>query len=278
MENVIITGANSGLGYETALKIAESSDDFNVILACRSLEKAKSARESIISKSNNANVDVAQLDVSSLQSVRNFAENIEYDEIYALVCNAGISGNSVGLTDDGVDVVFATNHLGHFLLANLLLDKITDKIFAVSSDMHDPPRGIEWVGAEKLAYPDDKLAESPNRYSYSKLCNLYFVYELSKRTDILVNAFNPGMMDTNLMKINKAAKAFVKKSMPERVGDLETSSRALADLVVSDDLSVSGCYFDRSTNTKETSDLSYNAYNSKELWDFSQKITNLRDD
>ena len=272
MKNVIITGGNSGLGYETALKVAKSSDEFNVILACRNLKKAEKARKKIIEESGNPNIDSSELDVSSLSSVRNFAENLEYDKIYALLCNAGISGESTGLSEDGVDIVFATNHLGHFLLTNLLLDRITDKIFATSSDMHDPPRGIKWIGAQKLAYPDEKLAKSPARYSYSKLCNLYFVYELAKKTDISVNAFNPGLMKTNLMKINRLSTEFVKRTMPERLGDLKTSSDAYANLVIANDLSESGCYFDRSTNTKKTSDLSYDAYNSKELWDLSEKI------
>ncbi len=272
MKNVIITGGNSGLGYETAWKVANSSDDFNLILACRNLQKAEIARDRIIGETGNPNVDVAQLDVSSLSSVRNFTENLDYDEIYALLCNAGISGESTGLSEDGVDIVFATNHLGHFLLTDLLLDKITDRIFVTSSDMHDPPKGIDWIGAQKLAYPDEKLAKSPVRYSYSKLCNLYFVYELAKKTDISVNAFNPGLMKTNLMKINRLSIEFVKRSMPERLGDLKTSSDAYAKLVIETDLSESGCYFDRSTNTKKTSDLSYNDYNSNELWDLSEKI------
>ena len=272
MKNVIITGGNSGLGYETALKVAKSSNDFNVILACRNLEKAEKAREKIIQESGNPNVDAKELDVSSLSSVRNFAENLDYDEIYALLCNAGISGESTGLSEDGVDIVFATNHLGHFLLTNLLLDKITDRIFLTSSDMHDPPRGIEWIGARNLAYPDKKLAKSPARYSYSKLCNLYFVYELAPKTEISVNAFNPGMMKTNLMKVNRISTEFVKRTMPDRLGDLKTSSDAYAELVIKDDLSESGAYFDRSTNTKKTSDLSYDTNNSKELWELSEKI------
>ena len=274
MKNVVITGGNSGLGYETALKVAKSSDDFNVILACRNLEKAQSACENIIRESNNSNVDAVELNVSSLKSVKNFADNLKYDEIYSLVCNAGINGQSAGFSEDGIDIVFATNHLGHFYLTDLLMDRITDKIFATSSDMHNPPRGIEWIGAEKLAYPDGKLAKSPSRYSYSKLCNLYFIYELAKKTDILVNAFNPGMMKTNFMKVNKISTEFVKRTMPNRLGDLKISSDAYADLIISKELSKSGCYFDRSVNTENSSDLSYNSYNSRELWDFSEKIIN----
>ena len=275
MKNVIITGGNSGLGYETALKVANSSDDFNVILACRNLQKVGNARDRIIGETGNPNVDVAQLDVSSLNSVRNFAENLKYDEIYALLCNAGISGESTGLSEDGVDIVFATNHLGHFLLTNLLLDKITDRIFVTSSDMHDPPFEMEWIGARKLAYPDEDLSESTIRYMYSKLCNLYFTYELSKKTDLKVNAFNPGLMMTNFMKTRKPSIESVKQRMPDRVGDLKASSDAYADLVISNDLSESGFYFDRSTKTKKTSDLSYDAHNSKELWDLSEKIVRI---
>ena len=272
MKNVLITGANSGLGFETALKVAKTSNDYNLILACRNLDKAEKAQKEIIETSGNPNVDIFELDLSSLNSVRKFVETFPYDEIDTLVCNAGISSEPTGLTEDGIDIVFQTNHLGHFLLTTSLLDLVTNKIFVVSSDMHDPPGGIEWIGAEKLAYPDEKLAKDRKRYSYSKLCNLYFVYELAKKTDILVNAFNPGMMKTNFMKLNKLSTEFVKRKMPDRIGDLEKSSQALADLIVSDELSESGCYFDRSINIKETSDLSYDSNNSKELWDFSEKI------
>ena len=273
MKNILITGANSGLGYNTALKVAKTSDEYNIIMACRNLDKSKNAQKELIKDSGNLNIDLLQLDISSMQSVRDFADNLPYNDIDTLVCNAGISGKSVGLTEDGVDIVFATNHLGHFLLTNLLLDKIKSKIFVISSDMHDPPRGIKWIGAENIAYPDKKLAKSPKRYSYSKLCNLYFVYELYKKVDVSVNAFNPGMMRTNFMNVNSLAEKFVKKVMPKRLGDLDKSSTAICNLIVSNDLSETGSYFDRSTNTIKTSDLSYNAHNSQELWEFSEKIT-----
>ena len=275
MKNVIITGANSGLGFNTALKVAETSDEYNVIMACRNLDKARSAQKEIINSSGNSNVDLLKLDVSNMQSVKDFVNTFPYDSVDTLVCNAGIGSSAVGLTGDGVDIVFATNHLGHFLLTNLLLDLIDSKIFVVSSDMHDPPSGIDRIGAENIAYPDDSLKDSPLRYFYSKLCNLYFVYELSGRTDVLVNAFNPGMMRTNLMDIKDSAYEFVKNNMPNRLGDLDKSSSAFASLITCDSLSVSGSYFDRSVNTLKTSDLSYNQENREELWSFSEKILNL---
>lgn len=276
MKNVIITGANSGLGFETALKIAKTSDEYNLILACRNIKKAKLAQEKIISKSNNSNVEIMQLDTSDLNSIRKFAEDFKYAEIYALVCNAGINGMQSGITKDGFDVVFETNHLGHFLLTNLLLNKITNRIFVVSSDMHNPPSGLDWINPEQIAHPTEEVM--PKRYFYSKLCNLYFVYELARRTDLLVNAFNPGFMVTNFANVNKERVEFVKNNMPDRFGDLEKSSDALSTLITSESLTESGNYYDRSINHIKSSDLSYNTDNSKELWLFSEKATNLGDD
>lgn len=278
MRNIIITGANSGLGLETAKKIAKASNEYRLILACRNIGKGNEAKNTIISGSGNENISVMELDTSSLASVKSFAATYPkqgYGSIYALLCNAGVSGTHSGLTEDGFDVIFETNHLGHFLLTNLLLPYMDDDglIFATSSDMHDSPMGkMEWRGTEALAHPNAALAHESIRYSYSKLCNLYFVYELAERlssqgSNIYVNAFNPGLMKTNFMPLTKASMAFVKMSMPERYGDLDKSSTAYAQLVTEDGLvKESGLYYDRSIHAKRSSALSYNIENRKELW------------
>lgn len=278
MRNIIITGANSGLGLETAKKIAKASNEYRLILACRNIGKGNEAKNTIISGSGNENISVMELDTSSLASVKSFAATYPkqgYGSIYALLCNAGVSGTHSGLTEDGFDVIFETNHLGHFLLTNLLLPYMDDDglIFATSSDMHDSPMGkMEWRGTEALAHPNAALAHESIRYSYSKLCNLYFVYELAQRlssqgSNIYVNAFNPGLMKTNFMPLTKASMAFVKMSMPERYGDLDKSSTAYAQLVTEDGLvKESGLYYDRSIHAKRSSALSYNIENRKELW------------
>lgn len=278
MKNVIITGANSGLGFETAKKIANSGIEYRLILACRNVQKGEDAKKSIIAESGNENIVVMELNTASLDSVRRFAGEYEesgYGKIYALLCNAGVSGTNSGLTEDGFDVIFETNHLGHFLLTNLLLPWMEEEglIFATSSDMHDSPMGkMEWNSTETLAHPNAALAHESIRYSYSKLCNLYFVYELAERlrsqgSCIKVNAFNPGLMKTNFMPLTKASMAFVKMSMPERYGDLDKSSTAYAQLVTEDGLvKESGLYYDRSIHAKRSSVLSYNIKNRKELW------------
>ena len=283
MKNVIITGANSGLGFETAKKIA-AKPDYKVILACRNTEKAEAARKRIIDETGNSNTKTGKLDTSSLASVREFAKGITEsgEKIYALVNNAGISsmGNG-GFTEEGFGLVFATNYLGHFLLTQLLLPVMEDngRILNVSSDMHNPPGGLTWSGAESIAHPEEDDRKS---YSYSKLCMIYMTHELDQRLKaegkhITINSFNPGYMgDTNFMKAGKFGDLFVKLTMKDRYGNLSTSADALAKLVTEDLFAnVSGEYFDRSTETARSSELSYNSDHAKELWSVSMRYTGL---
>ncbi len=283
MKTIIITGANSGLGLETAKKVANNKD-YEIILACRNIDKGNNAKEEIVNITENNNIKVLELDTSSLESVRNFVQEFKKlnKKIYGLVNNAGISpmGHD-GLSVDGIEIVCATNYLGHFLLTNLLLPYMEEdgKIFNVTSDMHNPPGGIEWRDPELLFHP---IENDRRKYSYSKLCNIYFTYELDEilrkdNSNILVNAFNPGMMNTNFSggHNSKARTAMVKLTMPERLGDLDKSSTALSELVVNDKYKDSGKYYDRSTKYINSSELSYNVENRKDLWNKSVLITGL---
>ena len=286
MKTVVITGANSGLGFETAKKIAKNKN-YRVILACRNKEKANLAKVQIIKETENQNVFAMDIDTSSLKSVRNFVDEFKLlnTKLDVLICNAGISPMQSGTTDEGFELVFATNYLGHFLLTNLLLPYMSSgaRILNITSDMHNPPGGIEWIGAELLAHP---TADDRKKYAYSKLCNIYFTYELAARlkklgSKITVNAFNPGMMKTNFSAAprNRVQTAFVKMTMLERVGDLNKSSTALSEIAMKREFSsISGKYFDRSVNLKDSSELSYNEKNRLELWDKSVEWTNLQRD
>ena len=286
LKTIIITGASSGLGLETVKKISKNFNNYRIILACRNLQKASTKKEEIEKETQNKNLIVMEIDTSSLDSVRNFVKNYKkssYGKIYSLVCNAAIAGQSKGeKTKDGFDDIFATNHLGHFLLVNSLLPLMEEngRIIIVSSDMYDPPKlmhpNFEWIGAEKLAKTDEELSKSSVRYPYSKLCNVYFTYELLKRIGdkkVFVNAFNPGFMpETGLSggKITPENAKFIKEKFPERVGDLDKSSQALCDLITMKDFKANGEFFDRSTKSIKTSELSYNEKNAKELWDLSE--------
>lgn len=287
LKTIIITGCSNGLGLETVKKIAKNFKNYRIIMACRNLEKANSVKDEIAKESQNNNLIVMEIDTSSLESVKNFVTNYKnssYGKIYALVCNAGIGGHCSGKSKEGYDIIFATNHLGHYLLVNSLVPQMEEngRIVIVSSDMHDPPKDMvkekfEWIGAEKIAKPDDNLAKSFIRYSYSKLCNLYFTYEFKKRIKdkkILINAYTPGFIpETGLKGPNKIPPErikFLSERHPERMGDLDKSSQALCDIITMENLTNNGEYFDRSTKTIKTSELSYNEDNSKELWDLSE--------
>ena len=279
MKNVIITGANSGLGFETAKKIAKDKD-YRLILACRNAEKAGAAKDMIIAETGNEDVDYMILDTSLLSSVRAFADEYisKYGTVDVLINNAGISPmRESGTTDEGFEVVFATNYLGHFLLTQLLLPHFSTggRIINVTSDMHNPPGGIEWKGAEYLAHG---ALSDRKRYSYSKLCMIYFTLKLDeilkeRDSSVTANSFNPGFMAaTNFSggHADKVRALAVKTAMPDRYGELETSSDALSRIAVDSQFDgVSGQYFDRSTITKASSELSYHQENRDELWDKS---------
>ena len=189
-----------------------------------------------------------------------------------------------GITKDGFDIIFKTNHLGHFLLTNSLLSLMEEngRIFNVSSDMHNPlENNFNWIGTEKIAKPDSNLSKDRIRYSYSKLCKLYISCELKRKLEkenkkIFVNAFNPGFMENpNFAIIKPELVKFIKEKCPDRLGDIEKSSQALADLVTMENFNVNGAYFDRNTTPAESSELSHNEKNAKELWDISELYTKI---
>jgi NAD(P)-dependent dehydrogenase (short-subunit alcohol dehydrogenase family) len=299
---VIITGGNAGLGYECAKSIAKTEKDCFLVLACRNSEKAKTAVNTLINKTANHNITALELDLASLESVRNFAStfsNSDYPPLYAIVCNAGLQIiNGINYTKDGFEATFGVNHLGHFLLVNLLLEKLIDtgRIIYVSSDTHDPlqktgmPEPI-YDKAEFLAYPDKSnvTLSGTERYTTSKLCNIYCTYELDEkikyiRKNITVNAFNPGMMPgTGLARdYSLIAKLAWKYILPvltlfkRNVHTVSSSGRALASLVTNPKLeSVTGKYFD-GTRQISSSKLSYNIENRKDLWRSSIKLVQLK--
>lgn len=289
-KTIIITGGNSGLGFRCAQELARGDRNCRVILACRDPQKAERARAALAGETGGAHIEAMELDVASLASVRAFAER--YGELNrpldALVCNAGINGRQTGQTPDGFDIVFGTNHLGHFLLTHLLLRRMSPagRVVAVSSDMHCPPGGeLVWPGAAALAHPGEALRAQGIRYSFSKLCNLYFAYQLAERlagigSGITANAFNPGLMtDTNFAPDKSRFTESFLKSVSDRVGSLDQSGAALAQLITDPRFArVSGEYFDRGTEPKRSSPLSYNAQNALELWNASAASAALSPD
>lgn len=182
---IIVTGGNSGVGKATAAAAAASGH--SVVIACRSIEKAQRAAADMV-----GDVEVAQLDLANLTSVRAFAESVETLDV--LVNNAGVMGLPLTRTVDGFEAHMGTNHLGHFALTCLLGDKIKDRVISVASAMYHVAR----IHFEDLNWHTRKYSKTP-AYSESKLANLLFVHELASR-GIRAYASDPGMTDTGITR------------------------------------------------------------------------------
>jgi len=193
----VITGANSGVGFHAARILGSRGAE--LVLACRNLEKGEAAAQQLPGYAAGR-VVVRRLDVADLSSVRTFAADLaeEYDAIDVLVNNAGVLGAPFGLTVDGVETHFATNHLGHFALTNLLLPLIRDRVVVTSSREHR--RGE--LDLDDLAWERRKYRAFP-AYAQSKLADLLFMSELQRRltaagSGVRAVGAHPGSSTTNI--------------------------------------------------------------------------------
>jgi len=197
-----ITGANTGIGFEVARALA--GKNARVIIGCRSQAKAQQAKSDIEAEYKNADIDVVELDLSDLASIKTAAEKIQQEErLDVLINNAGIMVPPYELTKDGFESQFGVNHLGPFALSNLLLDKLNEtlgsRIVSTASMAHKYGKiNFDDINAKKK-YSSTKC------YAMSKLANLYFCYELQRRLTkakyktISVVA-HPGVADTELVR------------------------------------------------------------------------------
>lgn len=200
----VVTGANAGLGLETAAVLAERGA--RVVVAVRDLGKGETAVGEITRRTPNADVALQQLDLSSLASVRTAADELRaaYPRIDLLINNAGVMYPPKQTTADGFELQFGTNHLGHFALTGLLLDHLLQvegsRVVTVASIAHNIQAGIH--------FDDLQWERSYNRvaaYGQSKLANLMFTYELQRRlaatqTPTVAVAAHPGVSNTELMR------------------------------------------------------------------------------
>lgn len=200
--SVIITGGNAGIGKETAIDLARRGA--HVTIACRNPERGELALKEIKERSGSDLVSLKMLDLSSFSSIREFAEQINSDEssrIHTLINNAGVMMMPYQKTADGNEMQFGTNHLGHFLLTNLLLDKIKSsapsRIINVSSAAHNR-------GTIKLDdINSEKSYNKQGAYGQSKLANVLFTSKLHRmlseeNVDVSVFSLHPGVIVTEL--------------------------------------------------------------------------------
>lgn len=283
----IITGANSGLGYETSLALAQKGA--HVVMACRNPKKAEDAKADILKHAPGASVELAALDLGSLASIRAFSESFKAknNKLDILINNAGLMAIPKSKTVDGFESQFGVNHLGHFALTGLLLSHLLavpgSRVVNVSSQAHT---------AGRINFDDlngDKSYSRFGAYSQSKVANILFTRELNKRLDhagahVISVAAHPGMAATNLFSfgfgpLNSIAKFGVGLiGQSAAMGALPQLYAAVApDVVGGEYIGPRGGmrgYPARVTPTQYAQDDAVAA----RLWDVSEQLTSVRYD
>ncbi len=198
---IVVTGANSGLGLESARVFAQKGAI--VVMAVRNLEKGEAAKADILNTAPNATLDVMRIDNADLASVREFAEafKAKYDRLDVLMNNAGIMAIPRQETKDGFEMQLGVNHLAHFALTGLLLDVI---VKTPGARVHNVSSSANYMGS--INFDDVMLENDYSRwgaYYQSKLANVFFSYELNKRLqaagfDTISNSSHPGLVIGNL--------------------------------------------------------------------------------
>jgi len=281
----IITGANSGIGYESSLALAEKGATVN--MACRNVERGQHALEAIQHAVPSAHLQLMTLDLASLKSIHDFAETFkrQYQRLDVLINNGGTVVAAHHQTKDGFESQFGINHLGHFALTGLLLDVLlktpASRIVTVSSRMHTTGK-IAW---------DDLMSEQTynpmTAYRQSKLANLLFAFELNRRleakgTSTKSIAVHPGLArsswaDNNLEGVMK---------LLGNIMSLTYQNASMASLpllyAAVDSTAKSGGYYGPDHDTKgypveaQAGEVAYNEADAKRLWELSEKLTGVK--
>jgi len=242
----LITGGNTGIGLSTAIALAR--DGGRVHIACRSAAAGEAAVERIKAASGSADVRLLMLDLASLSSVRACAaEFLALDEpLHVLVNNAGVGGQR-GLSADGFELHFAVNHLGHFALTQLLLDRLAAsgpgaRVVNVSSEAHYNARGIDFEAVRRRT----ATFAGAREYAVSKLCNVLFTQELARRLDGTVTtsyALHPGVVASDIWRrVPRLARPFITRRMLTTEQGAVTSVYCATSPAVAGD---SGLFYDK---------------------------------
>jgi NAD(P)-dependent dehydrogenase (short-subunit alcohol dehydrogenase family) len=291
-KTAIITGASSGLGLECARALLRSDPSWHVVLPVRDTGRGA---EAVRQLDEPRRCTVMKMDLASLASVRAFVDDVRaanLPPLHAIVCNAGLQVSGIEWTEDGVEMTFGVNHLGHFALVQGLLDELTHpaRIVVVSSGTHDPSKhtGMPdpvYTSAAEIAQPrGDRPADGRRRYTTSKLCNVLYTYELDRRLGhggqgVAVNAFDPGLMPGSGLArdyppLQRLAWRYLLPALRVLPGvhSTRTSGRNLAALANDARFDgVTGEYFDGLRPIRSSAD-SYDRDKALDLWETSGRL------
>ena len=268
----MITGANSGIGKATAKALAKMNA--TVVMVCRNRERGELAQKEIIEETGNNNIDLLLCDLSSQEQIRNLASEFtnKYSVLHVLINNAGIMLKNRKLSVDGFEMNFAVHVLAPFLLTNLLLSILKksapSRIINVASAAHKRAKiDFDDLQSENKKYRLFKI------YGSSKLAELLFTYELSRRLEgsgVTANAVHPGVVNTNLGRDqSKFSQWFARKFFRSPEKGAETSIYLASSPEVE---GVTGKYF-IDKQPKQSSEESYNEDYAKKLWNVCVELT-----
>lgn len=276
-KTILITGANDGIGRATAERLAGRGA--HLVLACRDEVKAQQTAQAITEKTGNHHIDTLPLDLASFASIRAAADEFlaEHPKLDVLINNAGCYTDSLELTQDGYELQFGVNHLGHFLLTMALMPairccRLCSRVINVSSALHKKG-GVDF-GSLRGEH-GEKAYNGSKYYAQSKLANVLFTMELDRRfgEELTTNCLHPGVVGTRLA--NKKAGALTSTvwtmykpfaTPPEKGAD--TSVYLAMSPEVKD---VSGRYFDQHQCLQKPSSTARNEHLARRLWEYSEK-------
>ena len=274
---VIVTGANAGIGKETAFRLAEMGA--HVILVCRNEKKGIKALEEIREKTSNENLDLMICDFASLNSINDFVKSFKkkYKKLDVLINNHGTFSIRKALTEDGVETTFAVNHIGYFSLTLQLLDLLKASSYsrivnvASSSNYSVKSLNIGDYNCEKRKY---KMMDA---YAESKLYNIMFTFLLSEKlkgTGVTANSLHPGYVKTNL-GLNHFLLRLIAPLVKAGATSTEEGAKTSIYLATSEEVEgVTGVYYHK-MKLREPNKLALDQKAQKELWEISMKLTEL---
>jgi NAD(P)-dependent dehydrogenase (short-subunit alcohol dehydrogenase family) len=284
-KTIIVTGANAGIGRETARGLAKLGH--TVVMVCRNLSAGEQVRQEIVAQSGNPAVEMMNCDLSSQKSIRQFAADFmaKHPRLDVLINNAANFDHTLKqstLTEDRVEVIFATNHLGPFLLTNLLLDALKasapSRVLTVASKglMTYPFLSIEF---DNLA--GQKKFSTQHAYYHSKVAQIMFTFDLAERlqgTGVTVNCIRvPNVqIDTGRYEYITGWKRRAYEIKRRRGITPAQMAQAYIQLAIAPEFeTITGKYFDEKCHEVKAHKSAYNQAVWKRLWDVSAELTQL---
>ena len=272
----LITGGTGGIGLATAQELARRGAE--VVLVGRERARGEAAVATIRQETDGASVSFMGADLSSQADTRRFAEAFlaRYGALHVLINNAGAMYGQRELSVDGIEMTFALNHLGYFLLTHLLLDRLKAsapaRIVVVSSEAHQSA-SADFADAEPTSRFDGWKA-----YCRTKLANVLYTYELASRlqgTGVTVNAVHPGFVATDIGETHGFMKPFLWRFFTWFAHTPDIGARTVVDLAADPALDgVTGRYYEEEKE-KRSSKASYDESAARDLWALSERLTGM---